>query len=109
MTRREAEFDREQYLLLVASDELESDVGPHGHPMTEATSGEADPNNPDGAWFYRAGVPRPDRDGSTIYVPLIDYASKAREDAEDAFRASLGKDQKMPNGLVFPVTRVRRR
>ena len=42
--------------------------------------------------------------------PRVDYAEKARKDAEDAYRAKLPKDtpHSVMNGLYFPVTKVPR-
>jgi hypothetical protein len=41
---REPEYSIDDVALLAAQAELEADIGPHGQPMSEATSGFADPN-----------------------------------------------------------------
>lgn len=71
----------------------EKDRGAHGQPMSESTSPLANPINPDGQWTYQSGA------------PLVDYAEKARRDAEDEYRKQYDK---VPNGLIFPVTKVSR-
>lgn len=69
------------------------DLGPHGHPMSEAMSERADPNNYDGGYRYVT-------DG-----PFTDWAEKSRLDFIDAWRAAAGENPNM-NGLTFPVRRV---
>jgi hypothetical protein len=51
-------------------------------------------------------VPQKDRDGNTFYGPAVDYALKAKSEAEDAYKASLPKDAHVPNYLMWPVTKV---
>lgn len=55
---RESEFDQEQYDMLAALEEYEAGLGPHGLPLEETTSPLADPDNPDGKWFYQPIVLR---------------------------------------------------
>lgn len=86
----------------------EADLGPHGQPLSESISPDADPKNSHGQYFYRAGLPIVDPEtGATVYAPEVDYAEKARRDAEDAYRKTLGPNQTM-NGLFFPVVKVPR-
>lgn len=54
----------EQIDLLIASVEVEADVGSHGHFMSEATSPEADPNNYEGSYRY-------------VARPVVDWAERA--------------------------------
>ena len=77
--------------------------------MSEALSPLMDPHNPQGTERYRAGMPMSDPEtGAVLYAPVTDWALKEQQDAEDRYRAQLGKDQKMPNGLYFPVVKVPR-
>jgi len=69
-------------------------LGAHGHPMDEATSPLADPANPDAKWRYYADP-----------LPIVDYAQKAKLDAEDAWRDGLQDGESM-NGLIFTVERI---
>jgi hypothetical protein len=95
VTSRESEWCPREVALLLASRVVDADRGPHGEPLSESTSKLADPANADAEWFY---------EGSQ--VPVVDYAAKALADAEDAYRARLPKDAKMPHGLHFYVTKV---
>jgi hypothetical protein len=91
-TTREAEFDSEQIDYLLAIDEFERSIGPHGHPLSEATADDADPNNYDGGYSY-VGL-----------GPYTDWAKKAELDAADAYKAAF--DPEHPpnmNGLYFTV------
>jgi hypothetical protein len=89
------EWDAEDVDWLIAFRSFRDTLGSHGHPMDEATSQEANPNNPQGSYQY---VSPP---------PLTDWAQKSREDAQDAYRKSMGDDVNM-NGLIFPVERKER-
>lgn len=55
---REAEYDAEQYAMLAALEEYEAGLGPHGLPMDETTSPDADPNNENAKYHYEAKVVR---------------------------------------------------
>lgn len=90
---RESEFDEEQYALMLAYHRFESDLGPHGHLMSEATDERANPNEYDGGYRYVA-------DG-----PVTDWAEKARLDRIDAYRKELGDNANL-NGVLFPVRKV---
>lgn len=70
---REPEFDLEQLALSLAVERLDADLGPHGHPMSEASSSDADPSKP-GGYRYMANE-----------APRIDYAAQALERAQEAF------------------------
>lgn len=93
VSRAEPEFTPEQVDLLLASDLLEADTGPHGFLLSESTSPDADPAN-DNAKFRFVGK----------RAPMVDYAEKARLDAADAFKAKY-KDANL-NGLIFRVEKV---
>ena len=90
----EPEFDAEQVAYLIAIRLYENDIGPHGHPMSEAMSSEADPNNYEGHWRYEGTG------------PFFDWAKRAESDAIDAYRSQFPKDSP-PNmaGLVFRVVK----
>lgn len=81
--------------MLLDLNDWEEDLGPHGHPMSEALSPLADPNNPDGQWVYDADL------------PYVDFAQRARDDAKDAFAKQY--DGHPPNGLVWVVNKISRR
>ncbi len=91
----ESEWDDEQRELFVALDRFERDLGSHGHPMSEATSSDADPANRNGKYVYVAGL------------PLVDYAQQAIDDARDDYRERF-KDARMPNGLIWIAERFER-
>lgn len=55
---REPEFDQEQYELLAALEEYEAGLGHHGLPLEETTSIDADPDNPEGKYWYQPRVLR---------------------------------------------------
>jgi hypothetical protein len=90
---REPEWDGEQWALMLAYDRYMADIGPHGHPMSEATNPAADPNNYEGGYRY------------FVDPPVIDWVEKSRLDAAEAHRAQLGDNANM-HGLIFPVRRV---
>lgn len=94
VTTRESEFDAEQIAYLIAIRLYENNMGPHGQPMSEAMSNEADPNNYDGRWYYQGTG------------PFVDWAKRAESDAVDAYKAQFPKDAP-PNmaGLVFRVVK----
>lgn len=70
---REPEFDDRDRALLLAHHRAAGDMGPHGQPMSEATSPEADPARP-GGWRYEANT-----------APRMDWAAKAVGDRQDAY------------------------
>jgi hypothetical protein len=91
----EPEFDDEQRALLLAYELHTASVGPHGFLMSEVTSPEADPNNAAGSLRFVADS-----------IPTVDYAEKARRNAEEAYRKNYeGADMA---GLIFRVHREER-
>lgn len=92
VTTVEPEWDVEQRSLLLASVRLEADIGPHGQPMSEATSPDADPARP-GGWSYRANK-----------LPIIDRAARELDHARADY------EKRYPNadtaGHVWRVERV---
>lgn len=102
VTVREPEWRPSDVSLLIASKHLELRDST-GHLLVESTDLAANPANPDGQWFYRAGVRM--QDGTR--GPVTNWAEKARADAQKAWR------EKYPNadmsGLHWPVERVERR
>lgn len=52
--KRDSPWDDGQVALLLAAAAFESDIGPHGHPMSEATSPLADKARADVGWYYHA-------------------------------------------------------
>jgi len=93
VTTREPEFDTHQRDLLLASAAFEASIGSHGFPMAESTSADADPSNRAAKYRFTAGK-----------FPVVDYAEKARKDAEQAYL------KKYPdantNGHIWPLSRV---
>lgn len=84
---------------------LERHEGQHGHPMWEATSPDADPNNPDATHGYVAGTPIVDPEGRTVWAATFDWAEKTRADFLDRLR---GNEPDSLNGVIVPVHRVAR-
>lgn len=81
----------DQIDLLIASDEIERDVGHHGQPMSEATSDEADPNNYEGAYRY-------------VAHPVVDWAERAIKDARKTLQSTI-PDEDLSD-TVFVVERI---
>lgn len=85
---------------------LDKHEGPHGFPMWEALSPDADPNNPDATARFVAGTPVTDPEtGRTVMAATFDWAEKSRRDFEDRLR---GDDPDPLNGVIVPVHRVER-
>lgn len=95
VTYREPEFTPDQVALLLAHEQGVADLGPHGHPLSEAMSSLADPSSPDAQWKYVA------RD-----KPRIDRAARVLGEAQDAFKEKYFKDKPLPHGYHFAVDRV---
>jgi hypothetical protein len=55
---RDPEFDAEQHAMLAGLAEYEALLGPHGLPVDETTSTDADPNNPHAKYHYEGRVVR---------------------------------------------------
>ena len=70
----EPEWDQLQADYLLALEAYEADMGTHGHPMSEATSRDADPFNRQRKYHYEA-----------VPTPTVDFAAKARDDAMDKY------------------------
>jgi hypothetical protein len=94
VTIRESEWDDDQRALMLAHLELEADIGPHGQPMSEATSPLANPSDPKRAWVYEGRG------------PVVDYAAQAIDKKREAYKALLPKDSPMPAGLLFRADKV---
>lgn len=75
VTEREPEFSREDVEAFIALMESQR-VGPHGHPMSEATSPLADPSNPNRKWEY------------VTPLPEVDFATAAKNATIDKYRAA---------------------
>ena len=93
-TVTEPEWDDEQRALMLEYMRWQRRLGPHGHPMDEATSPLADPANRDGTYRYYADP-----------LPIVDYAERERALAAEAYRKSLGDGESMA-GLIFTVERI---
>jgi hypothetical protein len=92
MTEREPEWDRPQLDMMLAYERVMADMGPHGHPMSEATDPQANPSVA-GGWHYEANK-----------APKKDYAAQAIDRAREAFYAQY-KDADR-SGDVWYATRV---
>jgi hypothetical protein len=89
---REPEFSIDDVALLTAQTELEADRGPHGQPMSEATSGLADPNLRDRGYRYEA-------------VSTIDYAAMEMARAQERLQKEYPDDPTLPH-RVWMVQKV---
>lgn len=89
----ESEFTSSDVDWLIASRDREASIGAHGHPLDEATSPDANPANPNGAYYYVADAQR------------VDWAERARRGAEKRFRDEVGDKFDM-SGYFFPVRKV---
>lgn len=72
-TERESEFSRTDVEALIAFIE-KGRVGPHGHPMSEATAREGDPSNHDREWDW------------FVDLPEVDFAQRALDQAKATYR-----------------------
>lgn len=93
---REAQYTRRDVDLLLAHLQIEADKGPHGQPLSEATSEWADPSRWDAKWGYEATG------------PFTDFAEKKIALRREAYRKSLPDGTEMPPWLKFGVRRVER-
>jgi hypothetical protein len=73
VTEREPEWSRPQLDMMLAYEQVQADLGSHGHSMAEATDARANPSVA-GGWHYEANS-----------IPKKDYASMAIERAKDAY------------------------
>jgi hypothetical protein len=85
----EAEWDDEQVDLVIAEQMVRNLTGPNGEWMPEATSDAADPMAYSGMRYVAS-------------EPFTNWAEKARLDAQEAYRKSLGENGNM-NGVYFTV------
>lgn len=90
---REAEWSQEDVTALAAVVE-KGRVGPHGQPMSEATSVLANPQNPEQEWDYEFEV-------------WTDFAAKRRAEGIRAFKKQYGDDANLDE-YVFTVKKVDR-
>lgn len=88
---REPEWSRADVEALLALKELQR-VGPHGQPMSEATSPLADPARPDREWRYEVDV-------------YTDFAARELERAKDAYKREYGDDADL-SALTWVVRKV---
>lgn len=91
VTEREPEWCRADVEALIAFIEM-GRVGPHGQPMSEATSREADPSNPDRTIGYEVEV-------------WTDFAAKTLSEYKARYKAQYGDDVNMDE-LKFIVKKV---
>lgn len=91
---REPEWNDEQRQLVIEYLRWQRRIGPHGHPMDEATSPLADPANREAEWRYYADP-----------LPIVDHAARARGLVEEAYRRNLREGDSMA-GLIFTVEKV---
>lgn len=89
---REPEFDERQRSLLLAHRALMADIGPHGVPMSEATSPDANPARHGGHRYVSPDLPR------------VDYVAREKKRAEDAYFKKYPKAERA--GLFWTVQRV---
>lgn len=89
---REVEWDEDQRLLAIASQEVEAETPPHGYHISLAADSGTDPDNHEDPRRWNVGLPH------------VDFAQKALDDARDAYRAQY-PDANM-NGLLFTVELV---
>lgn len=78
VTEREPEWCRADVEALIAFLEM-GRVGPHGQPMSEATSPLADPSNPARQWGYRAEA-------------WTDFAAKVESEFRRDYKKRYGND-----------------
>lgn len=88
----ESPWDDEQVDLFLAYEAYMASLGPHGFPIAEAMSDDANPTNYSGGYRYVS-----DR-------VFTDWAEKARLDAQDRYKAD--NEKANMNGLIFDVRRV---
>jgi hypothetical protein len=103
--RREPEYSPLDVRMLLAQLVWERSLDENGIPFDEATDPQAAKR--DGEFFFRAGIPVENPQTHVVSnAPLINYATKAREDALDALRKA--EPEGNLNGMFFPVVKVLR-
>lgn len=85
VTYKEPEWRPEDVALALAAERLDADLGAHGVPMSIAT-------DPDNQFKFKAPQ-----------MPSMDWAAKARGDAQDAYYNGPGKDRPRHGHLWGPV------
>lgn len=95
----EPEFNDIDLAMLAAWWEHKAETGQFGENLVEATSPDADPDNPQSTHRYVAGVAKGGQ-----RLPLVNYAEKAVMDAQDARREAYPKEN--TNGHLWPVERI---
>ena len=81
---------------MLAEVALESDTGRYGESLAEATHPDAEPNEYNFPYYYRA------------VGPFTNQAEKAAKEAEQAYRKNLPEGVDMPAGLFWEVEKVER-
>lgn len=102
---REPEWSTGQVDLMLAQSAWERELDENGIPIGEATNPEASKRG--GEFYFRAGVRTENPEThEVVYAPLTNFATKARKDAEDAYKDTY-PDASL-NGMYWPVTKVER-
>lgn len=81
---QEPEWDDEQIDLVLAAQDLAGSVGPHGIPMSEATSALADPSDRSRGWRYIVPPPRIDHAQRALNLAQRERAEAYPEEDTDS-------------------------
>lgn len=104
---RESEWTPDQVSLVMGVRAFTKMIGPHGFPMDEATSPDADPSNRENKYVYKAGVLTTTPEGLFVRSPLRDFVKQAEVHAEEAWRKA-GGDNADNAGIFWPIEKVER-
>lgn len=104
---RESQWTPEQVALVMGVRAFEKLIGPHGQPMDEATSPDADPSSRDNKYVYKAGVLTTTPEGLFVRAPMRDFAEQAKSHAEEAWRKA-GGEAADNAGIFWPIEKVER-
>lgn len=104
---RESQWTPDQVALVMGVRAFEKLIGPHGQPMDEATSPDADPSNRDNKYVYKAGVLTTTPEGLFVRAPLRDFAEQSKAHAEETWRKANG-DTADNAGIFWPIEKVER-
>lgn len=104
---RESQWTPEQVALVMGVRAYAKTIGPHGFPMDEATSPDADPSNRDGKYVYKAGVLTTTPEGLFVRSPLRDFVEQAKAHAEESWQKA-GGDSADNAGIFWTVEKVER-
>jgi hypothetical protein len=104
---RESQWTPDQVALVLGVQAYQKMLGPHGFPMDEATSPDADPSNRDNKYVFKAGILTTTPEGVFVRAPLRDFAKQAEAHAEEAWRKA-GGDTADNAGIFWPVEKVER-